>query len=275
MTAEVTAEAAATATDPAAARATRRQWPVDGLLANRRWVRRLHPFPHVYARDVFAAEFYDRLDAEFHRIEREQPEAFARNMAGYDAAGASISRFRDGPLGVFVSREWHDLIARVAGVEATGDVNASLHHHEPGSASGWPHNDLNPGWFAGDPPGLDEIRLEHTDGVALHTGERPAGVPARESIRAVSLLFDLGNPHWQPGDGGETGLFADTATAHLGPGAAVPPINNSLVFFECTPRSWHAFLSNRSKSRNCVVMWLHRTKDEVLRRWGNESIEYW
>jgi hypothetical protein len=251
------------------------RYRLDALLANRRWVRRTTPFPHVYAPDVFAADFYSRLEDEFRRVERAHAGAFARNMKGYDASGASVSRFRDGPLGVFVSREWHDLIARVAGVRATGDVNASLHHHGPLSQSGWPHNDLNPAWFAGPPPGADEIRLEYTDGVALHSGERPAGVTARECVRAVAVLFYLGNPPWQRGDGGETGLFADVASAHRGPAVAVPPINNSMVFFECTPRSWHAFLSNRTSPRNSVVMWLHRTKDEVVDRWGEQSIEYW
>lgn len=122
------------------------------------------PVPHVYARDVFVPDFYAELDAELHRIKRDEPDAFARNMKGYDASGASIGRFRDGPLGIFVSREWHDLIARVAGVRATGDVNANLHHHEPGGESGWPHNDLNPALFAGHAPEPDEIRLEHTGG---------------------------------------------------------------------------------------------------------------
>ena len=250
-------------------------WNLDELLANRRWIRRNRPFPHVYARDVFTADYYRSVHEEFERIEREHPEVFHRNMKGYDASGASIGRFRDGPLGVFASREWNDLIGRVAGVRTTGDVNAGVHHHDPGSASGWPHNDLNPSFFAGPPPQPDEIRLENSGGVIVITGEHPPGVKVREVIRGVSVLFYLGNPDWEPGDGGETGLFADVATAGRGPAVAVPPINNSMVFFECTPRSWHGYISNRSKPRNAVVMWLHRPKDEVVQRWGNENIEYW
>jgi hypothetical protein len=250
-------------------------WDLDRLLADRRWIRRNRPFPHFYARDVFTADFYRSLHREFERVEREQPEVFLRNMTGYDAAGASIKHFLDSPLGVFASRQWHDLIARVVRVPATGDVNAGMHHHDPGGASGWPHNDLNPSWFAGPPPGPDEVCLEGTDGVGVVTGERPPGTPVRDVVRAVSLLFYLGNPEWQPGDGGETGLFADAATAAAGPAVAVPPINNTMVFFECTPRSWHAFVSNRTKPRNSVVMWLHRTKDDAVRRWGDENIEYW
>lgn len=262
--------------EPTAPDAAPERWALDRLLFNRRWVRRMHPVPHVYAANVFVPDFYRALHEQFARIERDQPEVFQRNMKGYDASGTSVKNFADGPLGVFVSREWHDLIARVAGVpSATGDVNAALHHHDAGGASGWPHNDLNPSWFAGPAPGPNEVRVEGTDGVGVVTGEAPPGVPVREVVRAVSLLFYLGNPDWEPGDGGETGLFADVASAGYGPGAAIPPINNSLVFFECTPRSWHSFISNRTKPRNSVVMWLHRPKDEAVTRWGDENIEYW
>jgi len=250
-------------------------WNLDELLASRRWIQRNRPFPHVYAQDVFTAEFYQSVHEEFERIEREHPEVFQRNMEGYDASGASIHHFRDGPLGVFVSREWHDLIATVAGVSATGDINAGMHHHDPGGASGWPHNDLNPSFFASPPPRPDEVRMENSGGVAVITGEHQPGTEVREVVRAVSLLFYLGNPEWESGDGGETGLYADVASAGRGPTVGVPPINNSMVFFECTPRTWHTFISNRTKPRNSVVMWLHRPKDEAVRRWGDENIEYW
>jgi hypothetical protein len=268
----------ATAPHPAAARPTvepgpTSEWPLADLIANRRWVRRDLPFPHIVASNVFVPAFAAALDAEFARIEREHPEAFVRNMTGYDASGAEIGRYRDGPLGVFVSREWHDLIARVAGVTATGDVSASVHHHDPGSAGGWPHNDLNPGWFPDPPPGPGEVRLAGASEVDYHTGARPPGVGARETVRAVSILFYLGNPSWEPGDGGETGLYARPERGALG--AAVPPINNSLVLFECTPHSWHGYLSNRGKPRNSVVMWLHRAKADVVARWGEASIVTW
>ncbi|MGI8762164.1 MAG: 2OG-Fe(II) oxygenase [Jatrophihabitantaceae bacterium] len=244
------------------------------VLANRRWVRRDVPFPHVVAENVFTPAFYGELHAEFERIQREHPEAFQRSMAGYDAAGAEVAAHRDGPLGIFVSREWHDLLAGVAGVRATADVAASLHHHEPGSASGWPHNDLNPGWFGDPAADAGQIVVTGASGVGYHHGNRPPGVEARETVRAVSLLFFLANPPWQPGDGGETGLFASVDAAGRGQRVTVAPVNNSLVLFECTPLSWHCFLANATP-RNSVVMWLHRRRDEVVRRWGEHSIVHW
>lgn len=260
-------------TDTALAASTAGLAGLGDVLANRRWVRNALPFPHVVARNVFTPDFYDALNSEFRRIEREHPETFHRAMSGYDASGAMLDHYRDGPLGVFVSRPWHDLLAGLFSVAATGDMTASLHHHDPGGQSGWPHNDLNPGWFAEPAAGTDEVRLPHDGQVQYHHGTRPDAVPARETVRAVSALFYLGNPEWEPGDGGETALYANGAARV--PAATVPPVNNSLVIFECTPFSWHGFVHNRVKPRNSVVMWIHRDKAQVERRWGADSVVHW
>lgn len=248
--------------------------PLSALLANRRWVRRIEPFPHLVAQNVFVEEFYASLHAEFARIQREHPEAFNRGIANYDAAATDVEHYTSGPLGVFVSREWHDLLESVGGIAATGDITAALHHHDPGSRRGWPHNDLNPGWFGGPPAGPDEVRYQGVDGVNYRDGARPEGVAARETVRGVSLLFYLGNAEWHLGDGGETGLYSSYDCAPAGPAAIVPPINNSLVMFECTPYSLHGFLGTNT-ARNSVVMWLHRDKAEAVRRWGEQSLVYW
>jgi hypothetical protein len=243
-------------------------------LAHRRWVRRTRPFPHVVAQNVFVPQVYTELEAAFNRILREHPEAFRRDMAGYDAAGAALDRYRDGPLGLFASRPWHDVLAASAAVACTGDISASLHHHEAGSRSGWPHNDLNPGWFPAGAPPADRVQVPGDGPVSYHRGTRPHGVEARETVRAVSVLFYLANPPWQPGDGGETALFA-SGDRGRGPAALVPPVNNSLVLFECTPHSWHAFCSNPRTPRNSLVMWLHRPKQDVVTHWGEHSIVRW
>ncbi len=250
------------------------QW-FGQLFAHRRWIRRSHPFPHVYARDVFVPEFYRRLAEELRRVRRERPGLFETVTAGYSADGIRLTDLRDGPLGVFSSREWHDLVARLGGAEATGDIEGSIHHHEPGSPFGWPHNDLNPAWFPGPPPDRDEVRLPD-DTVDIKTGARAPGVVARETVRAVAVLFYLGNPGWQPGDGGETALYDHVADGATLPSVVlVPPLDNSLLLFEVTPRSWHTFAGNNVRDRNSVVMWVHRTRADAERRWGGDKIVYW
>ncbi|MBF6127802.1 2OG-Fe(II) oxygenase [Nocardia brasiliensis] len=250
------------------------QWFAD-LFAHRRWIRRTQPFPHVYARDVFVPEFYQRLTEEFSRVRREEADRFGRVAANYSADGLGLAELRDGPFGVFTSREWHDLVAGVAGVTATGDVEGSVHHHAPGAPYGWPHNDLNPAWFPGDPPGPDEVRLPG-DGVDTKTGEHPPGVTARANVRAVAVLFYFGNPDWQPGDGGETALYDNLAEGETMPNLTlVPPLDNSLILFEVTPRTWHTFAGNNRRERSSVVMWVHRTKEDAVQRWGGDNIVYW
>jgi 2OG-Fe(II) oxygenase superfamily len=246
--------------------------PLRELIAHRRWVRRTVPFPHVVATNVFVADFYQRLHDQFLALLRDRPQAFNKGIANYDAAAADIGPY-DGPLSLFVSREWHDLLGALTGVTGTGDMIATMHHHDPGSRRGWPHNDLAPGWFGGPPPCPDEVRLAGVDGVGYRDGTRPDGVSARPGVRAASALFYVANEPWQPGDGGETGLFS-SGTGRQGPAAVVPPVNNSLVIFECTPYSQHTFLGAR-KPRNSVVMWIHRPLAETVQRWGERSIVYW
>ncbi|MEV5836659.1 2OG-Fe(II) oxygenase family protein [Nocardia sp. NPDC052112] len=239
-------------------------WFTD-LFAHRRWIRRVDPFPHIYARDVFVPEFYGRLADELARARRERPEAF-ESAADYGAVRASLAGLRDGPLALFLSREWHDLIARVSGVATTGDIEGAVLHHPPGSPFGSPHNGLHPARFEGSPGEVGTVDPK--------TGPRTPEFFARETVRAVAVLFYFGNPDWRPGDGGETALYA-----HLGanpvPAVLVPPFDNSLLVFECTPRSWHTFVGNNAAARNSVVMWLHRPKEDVVRRWGGDSIAQW
>ncbi|MFQ6397046.1 2OG-Fe(II) oxygenase [Nocardia sp. KC 131] len=244
------------------------------LFAHRRWIRRTGPFPHVYARDVFVPDFYQRLAEEFERVSAQQPAVFTPVSDEYSATGVQLNALPKGPLALFLSREWHDLIAGVAGVATTGDVEASLHHNPPGSPTGWPHSDLSPAWFAGPPPGQDEVRTPDA-AVDLKTGARSSTVTARETVRAVAVLFYLANPGWKAGDGGETALYEHIAGVTPVPALTVPPLDNSMVLFECTPRSWHTFVGNNAAARNSVVMWLHRPMSDVLRRWGGERIAQW
>lgn len=253
-------------------------WFVE-LLAHRRWVYRTRPFPHVYVRDVFTLDFYRRLAEEFQRLRTSQPDLFTKVTDGYGAGGVSLTRIGNGPFEVFLSRAWNDLIAGVVGVGVTGDVEGSLHRHPPGSPRGWPHHDLTPAWFPEPIPEPTRAGLPSAE-IDLKSGARPEGVPARELVRAVAVLFYLGNGPWQPGAGGETGLFADIGTLDPTtgqpiPAISIPPVDNSMIVFECTPRSWHTFLGANISARNCVVMWLHRPREQAEQLWGGERIVQW
>jgi len=254
---------------------------LDTILANRRWRKRLGPFPHVTAENVFQPDFYLELENAFRDLlvpglagDRD-PARFSRNTTGYAAHSILFSPRQTGPFSIFVSRAWHDLIAGLAGVEAKGDMNGGLHHHQPGNPNGWIHNDLNPGWFV-DNTNTDKINVYDSLVWDYKSGSAyGALLPVRETIRAATMIFYLNNPPWKPGYGGETGLYLSPRQPVEQPTVAVPPVNNSIVLFECTPHSYHSFIANRYQERNSVILWLHRPKAEVISRWGADKIVYW
>lgn len=252
---------------------------LSALLSRRTFWRRTDPFPHVIAKDVFAAAFAGELEASFRAVlgRGRSPvrdlERFSRSVPGYGAYVYNLGPETEGPLSVFLSRPFHDMLACLFGVRATLDVDAALHHHDRQSPSGWIHNDLNPGWFV-DQPRPDGVNASDARVCDYQKGISSVGAP-RETVRAVAMMYYLANDPWAPGDGGETGLYSSQRDPVERPLLRVPPLNNTLVAFACSPNSYHAFLENRRSARSSVVVWLHRPKAEVVERWGERSIQRW
>jgi hypothetical protein len=254
--------------------------PLADILESRSWTRYSEPFPHVLAHGVFTADFYRRLCEGFARIasngvsEGRTQNMLSRNIPGYDAYGLSIGRHH-GDLAIFMTRPWHDLLAGLCDLEATGHVNCGLHHHAPDSRDGWVHNDLNPGWFP-DSPLADDIQnvrhdlCRYTDGVSSR-----ADIRVTEHVRAVAMIFYLCNGPWTDGDGGETGLYKTWDQPVRQPCVSIAPIDNTMLAFECTPYSFHSFIGGNRRPRNSVILWLHRPKSEVSARWGPRAIREW
>jgi hypothetical protein len=254
---------------------------LEHLLLSRRWLRHEQPFPHVVGRDVFQREIYDQLSAQFAAIEarglceRPAETQFGRSLGGYDAYSCGLTQQTGGPLQLFASRPWHDLLSRIMRVPATGEITGGLHFHAAGSADGKVHNDLNPGWFPDQPVPPGKVTLTDTKRWSYFDGRPLDGdLPTRERIRAVAMIFYLANPAWQPGDGGMTGLYSSPRQPVNRPDAAVPPVNNTMLLFECGARSWHSFISNRQPRRS-VILWLHRTREDAIARWGEHAIVNW
>ena len=265
-TSDPVSTAAASAGEPATERID-----LHSALGSKSWLRCSSPFPYVRARDVFSPGVYGAMADQYSDLL--SGGHFGRGIPGYDVTAYTVTGKMTGPLSLFCKRPWHDMLARLFGVNATGELNIALHNHAVGSLDGSPHNDLNPGWFA-DGPRSDGIFVhDPAYGCDYRYGPKNPEVTAVERVRAIAVIFYLANP--VRGVGGETGLYRAASDPIRRPADVVPPANNSLVAFECTPTSFHGFISNQNALRNCLVMWLHREKKEAIRRWGESSIVYW
>ena len=228
------------------------------LIANRRWVRHTVPFAHITARDVFTAEFYEDLAGQLSDLigkglmEVPTPGCFSRNMKGYDAYGVGLPATTTGPLALFLSKPWRDMMCGLYEVEPTPYLFAGAHHHSEGGRSGFIHNDFNPVWF--ESTDRDELRTPDASACDFRTGEGPIALCRKVmTVRAVVVIYFLLNDHWQPGAGGETGLYSTSDADIDQPVRRCPPVNNSIVAFECTPASFHAFLANPGLARTSII----------------------
>ena len=119
---------------------------------------------------------------------------FGRGIPGYDVTAYTVTGRTPGPLSLFCSRPWHDMLACLFGVNATGELNIALHHHAVGSLDGSPHNDLNPGWFADRPRSDGIIVHDPAYGCDYRFGTEKPDVGTVERVRAVAVIFYLANP---------------------------------------------------------------------------------
>jgi hypothetical protein len=247
------------------------------VLAHRMWLRRERPFPHIVARDVFEPAFYGALESHVRQILQDriiQSSAGDRSIPGYDAYGIGFDESLPDPLGVFLSNDVRDMLCGLFDVEPTPYVFAGIHHHASGSQDGFVHSDYNPVWFPRAPNG--RVRCPDQEVCAYKTGEGSLPAAAKvEVVRAVALIFFLLNGGWRSGDGGETGLFADRGASVREPVLRCPPENNSLVMFECTPESFHAFLGGNRRPRTSVIMWVHRAREDAVATYGEDRLERW
>ncbi|PWJ86907.1 2-oxoglutarate-Fe(II)-dependent oxygenase superfamily protein [Mesorhizobium loti] len=257
------------------------EFRLEEVLDNRAWCRTSAPFRHITATSVFISDYYDQLDQAFRRIlrdglgEQARGRRISRSMPGYDAYGMTFPYDYNGPFALFMTRHFHDMIAGLFQVPCTGHVNCGIHHHAPGSLDGWVHNDLNPAFFV-DYRSDDGINIVRHDQCSYARGVVPNGKPpGRKVVRAVAMIFYLCNDGWEWGDGGCTGLYRYKDSPVGSPDVTIPPLNNSLLLFECTPWSFHSYMSNTRGARNSLIMWLHRSVEDVASRWGEDKIVKW
>ena len=241
-------------------------------MVNLEWVQFDHPFKHVIVPRVFPVDVANKIDRDVKALVRSPGKL--RHFGWYDAYSIGFSVNMPVSLRIFISQVWHDIIAEIMQVPASGHVNGGIHHHQRGSRNGFVHNDFNTAYFDGDTAGI--VKLPRTDRVSYTQGTLLApDAYARKVVRCTTLIYYTSNFPWRTGDGGETGLYRSPSDDLRNTSRRIPPLNNSMLIFNCTPDSYHSFLANPRYDRNCIVMWLHSLPEDTAKRFtGIEPMHF-
>ncbi len=219
------------------------------------------PFPHVVIDNIFTLETYTSLEQIFQEnfnkglsqsiTEMDKFHPFDIEYDGYLLTPPPQHRNKT-PLSVFYSVAWNMFFSRLFKQPTTFETSLAFHHHPPGDSTGFVHHDFVDKYF--------DIRARQPNMVIPFDTAPARAIPPHLFLREkriISILFYLANPPWRSGDGGETGLYTTDQTTLA---KSVAPVNNRLVAFHTSPRSFHAFQSN-TLPRNCIVQWFHMPEE--------------
>ena len=144
-----------------------------------------------------------------------------------------------------------DSIHTFLSIPNTGRIDAALHSSPQGSHTGWIHNDLCSGWFDEASTASEGPVFANRSACDYFTGQiKNASASPKEYVRVATVIYYLCNEGWTAGDGGETGLYAAKVDREHTTIELVPPADNTLLLFECSPHSYHRFLANPGRRRN-------------------------
>jgi hypothetical protein len=247
----------------------------DGLWARAQWRDCSLPFRHFTASNVFDAATFDALSRQFTAIlettagRREGRYKLRPAGGNNDCLILGLTEKLAAAFSPLFTEPWLRSLAELLDLQFLPRVEGALHSNPTGSRTGWIHTDCCSAWFDesnGDPGKLmlpPRSRCDYFTGKPKVAEAKPA-----EYIRAATMIFYLCNEGWEPGDGGETGLYSADRETEDTITKLIPPSNNSAFLFECSPHSYHRFITNPGRPRNSIILWLHSKVEDAAARWG-------
>lgn len=228
---------------------------------------RKQPFKHLVIDKLFHKPFYNLMCNEFNNRlatglkDEYGPDRFWK-FGHYDAWCWTFNPVKDRVFSnVFYSKHWRKFINNFFDLNLDSNMLAEFHHHKPRSEAGYIHNDYEVVSFMND-------QLDNGINPWHHQCDyRGRANDAKHVVRSIAMLYYFNNPAWEEGMGGETGLFIDYGD-DAKPKRKIAPLNNRLLAFQVSPKSYHAFLSNKKQPRNSMVMWCHSTEKYAIEKYG-------
>ncbi|HVW95582.1 MAG TPA: 2OG-Fe(II) oxygenase [Mucilaginibacter sp.] len=242
-----------------------------------KWTAYDSPFRHYQATDLFGAEDYARISANFQSLLKKSDESeddyrykFRKSKLDYDAKMIQIDESIAPLFTPFFEEDFICSMADLLDLPYFPQIHSGLHSSPKGSRDGWLHTDHCSGWFDDNAQVKGNIIFQADCGCEYFRGKkkRDDALPA-EYVRVATLLFYLCNDEWQEGDGGETGLFEIVEPDIVLQSKFIRPENNTALVFACTPSSYHRFIANPGITRNSLILGLHTSLEYAETIWGD------
>ncbi|MGW4160118.1 2OG-Fe(II) oxygenase [Streptomyces sp. NPDC004788] len=248
---------------------------MPGLPTGDWWAYRT-PFRHWRASEVLDDASYQSVSLAFRSFldaddQHKSRYTLKRGTSNYDAQMLSIDSSIANLFEPFFLGSWIKSLRELVTVPDMLRVDAALHSSPEGSRTGWIHTDFCSGWF-NEPTDVNGFLFPDRSACDYFTGRpKKASANPQEYIRAATMIYYLCNDGWSEGDGGETGLYGAEKQRDRTSVVLVPPLNNTLLLFECSPHSYHRFIANPRRRRNSIILWLHTTVDDAESRWPDAA----
>ncbi len=247
------------------------------LIDNGDWFEYKIPFRHFRAENVLDAETYSRISKNFVAVQHGDIKGkngdvyrLEKLSQNYDALMLGMNEELKNLFEPFFSVDFLTSIAEFLKVPFNFEIDGGLHSNLVNSGTGWIHNDFCNCWFDKNFVREGNLTFPRRDMCDYFTGQQYSekAKPVK-FVRAATLIFYLCNGDWTTGDGGETALYGASQLSDNTIVDLVAPKDNSLILFECSPHSYHRFITNRNKTRNSLILWLHSTPEFSASKWPN------
>lgn len=257
--------------------------PLDSdIVETGEWWEVRQPFHHFRATNVFNADVYSSLSKNFldlldqsagseygtHRFTRSRMADLPTPSAYYDQLTIGVDEEIAKKFSPIFSESSIKSLCDLLSQPFLPRIGGEMHSNLQGCRTGYIHNDYSAAWFD-ESTSSPELMFPCHSRCEYYTGKpKVTSAVPREYPRSATLIYYLANDGWTQGDGGETALYNfpwETPETHV---SLVPPINNSLVVFRCSPHSYHRFLANPGRVRNSIVLRLHTTTEFARSAWG-------
>jgi hypothetical protein len=228
-----------------------------------------YPFNYIVIEDAFEPVLSSGLAGLFRELIVDAQGIGKVGEVGdlvYDALNFTprIEHVRETALGYLASAELRELVSTIFNIRLDENLMIGMHRHNPGSRPGWPHTDFAVVSFPNEPPNVGGLRFFHEGNGCQYADDTKDRQPnALKTARSIACLYFTANPVWHPSMEGETGIFDDFGKRLV---ARVPPKSNSLLAFEISPLSYHAFMGSPKVQRNSYIWWYHSNPRYLLER---------